>query len=333
MNKVHKKEVAKNYGKTSALKLLKEMLDQILEKNHSYYESWEILIEVLGQYLGIIDQPWLYSEPSNDVEEYEDKLNPLHRSAYRVRFPEYDPLRELLGLPPKLTKPVIEEPDPSRPQYPIWLTKNMKTRIKNRPRHYSSRTSREAQPFLIQFTNTGILESYVRNACAEADLGGSENICAGVDHLGAIFEEFGLADRKNRLGQMLTPVNVVKFMVQINFGDSPVTKIETVLDPALGTGRFLIYASISFPYKPMILCGIEIDLTLYRVALVNMALYSNHPYSILCADTLAMINQPWELGNLWEPPDMLQFYLKPKPPPQPFSLKAFTEMQQAEAQT
>ena len=126
-----------------------------------------------------------------------------------------------------------------------------------------------------------------------------------------------LAGRKNRLGQMLTPVNVVKMMVLMMMGDKPLTRVETILDPALGTGRFLLEYTLMFPQKPLILFGIEIDLTLYRVALVNMALYSQHPYSVLCADTFRLNDSEhpdvWNLGNQWEPPDMSPYSWHPAP--------------------
>jgi len=88
---------------------------------------------------------------------------------------------------------------------------------------------------------------------------------------------------------------------------------------------------------PLVLFGIEINLSLYRACLVNMAMFSNHPYSIICADTL-MIDQKWcganspiwDLGNRWNPPDMAPFYWKPPPIwHDRFSLKAFTETQQS----
>jgi hypothetical protein len=95
---------------------------------------------------------------------------------------------------------------------------------------------------------------------------------------------------------------------------------HTVLDPCVGTGRFLIGASLMYPKAPLVLFGIEIDLSLYRACLVNMALFSKHPYTIICADAL-MIDEKytyttspiWDLGNLWEPPDFSPFYWK-KPP-------------------
>ena len=104
-------------------------------------------------------------------------------------------------------------------------------------------------------------------------------------------------------------------------------KPQTVIDPAgVGTGRFLIEASLLNPKAPLILFGIEIDVSLYRACLVNMALFSNHPYSIVCADALMLdpaMSGPggklWDYGNQWQPPDLSSFYVK-IPPPFKFSL-------------
>jgi len=89
-----------------------------------------------------------------------------------------------------------------------------------------------------------------------------------------------------------------------------------------------------FPKAPLVLFGVEIDLSLYRACLVNLALLSKHPYSIICADTLRLdqnksgpTSKLWDLGNRWNPPDISAFYWKPPPiNPESFSLKAFTEV-------
>lgn len=93
------------------------------------------------------------------------------------------------------------------------------------------------------------------------------------------------------------------------------------LKPCVGTGRFLIEASLMYPKAPLILFGIEIDLWLYRACLVNMKLLSNHPYSIVCADALRLdpnktgpASPLWDRGNQWVPPDVSEFYWKPTPP-------------------
>ena len=80
-------------------------------------------------------------------------------------------------------------------------------------------------------------------------------------------------------------------------------------------------ASQMYPKEPLLLNGIEIDTSLYRACLVNMALFSHHPYSILCADTLMIDakycgpgSEIWALGNRWDPPSMTPYYWKPVEP-------------------
>ena len=148
------------------------------------------------------------------------------------------------------------------------------------------------------------------------------------DYLGEVYIEQGLVAP----GQNMTPKGVVDFMLKMTYPEK-VTKVTTQLDPCVGTGRFLIEASVLMPDAPLILFGIEINLSLYRACLVNMAMFSKHPYSIICADTLRLdpeITGPasriWDLGNRWDPPDVSAFYWKPPPiNPEHFSLKAFTE--------
>jgi len=114
--------------------------------------------------------------------------------------------------------------------------------------------------------------------------------------------------------------------------------LKTQLDPCVGSGRFLITASQMMPKAPLVLFGIEINLSLYRACLVNMALFSNHPYSIICADALRLdpnktgpASPIWDLGNRWQPPDLSAFYWKPPPIwHDRFSLKAFTEFKKEE---
>jgi hypothetical protein len=104
----------------------------------------------------------------------------------------------------------------------------------------------------------------------------------------------------------------------LKYEEKPITD----LDPCTGTGRFLICATLMYPKLPLLLYGIEIDRSLYRACLVNMAMFSNHPYFIICADTLMLdfkyssdVSSPmWGLGNQWEPPDMNPYYFKIQPP-------------------
>jgi len=62
---------------------------------------------------------------------------------------------------------------------------------------------------------------------------------AKVDGLGAVYEVLGRRSGKDtKAGQFFTPANVVDFMVRLAELDST----DIVLDPACGTGRFLIWA-------------------------------------------------------------------------------------------
>ncbi len=60
-----------------------------------------------------------------------------------------------------------------------------------------------------------------------------------VDGLGAAYEVLGqLSGKDTKAGQFFTPENVVRFMIKL----ADLKSDDIVLDPACGTGRFLIYA-------------------------------------------------------------------------------------------
>ena len=188
------------------------------------------------------------------------------------------------------------------------------------------------------------------------------------DHIGEVYTELDLVGS----GQNMTPRGLVEMMIQMTYptkkldGEAEMfcynsyleyvtwywltyhtrpnhlktmdPPVKTQLDPCVGSGRFLFIASQMMPKANLVLFGIEINPALYRACLVNMAMFSNHPYSIICADTLRVdpkwsspSTMMWDLGNQWNPPDMSIFYWKEPPPPpinpKSFSLKAFTELE------
>lgn len=188
------------------------------------------------------------------------------------------------------------------------------------------------------------------------------------DYIGDIYMESGLC-RKNS-GQNMTPKQIVDFMVKITMGDQnketvkfwvalqnqqymvdyihhlahypwhlpklPTPELTKVMEPCVGTGRFLIEITTMYPKAPLVLYGIEINQSFYRACLVNMAMFSNHPYTIICGDTLRLpqtcncAHPIWDLGNRWKTPDLTPFY-NWRPPlspmgPDRFSLKAFTKI-------
>jgi len=151
------------------------------------------------------------------------------------------------------------------------------------------------------------------------------------DHIGQLYMDQGLTGP----GQNMTPRFITEMMCKMTIGEKSGKKVETVLDPCVGSGRFLISATLLFPEKPLVLFGIEIVPSLYRACLVNMKMFSNHPYYILCADSLRIDNKNgmdpriWKYANTWEIHDVSQFYWKPPPIwHDRFSLKAFTELKE-----
>jgi len=82
--------------------------------------------------------------------------------------------------------------------------------------------------------------------------------------------------------------------------------------PAPVQGRFLVDAATHYPEQKIALYGVELDLDLYRAALVNMRTYAClKPCRILCADALVVnIRQDspnWRYANLWEPPSWKEY--------------------------
>jgi len=183
------------------------------------------------------------------------------------------------------------------------------------------------------------------------------------DYIGEVYMDMGLVGP----GENMTPLAIVELMTKMVYATNkldgeaelfcydsyrnyvlwhyltyhaPPTHLKTMeppfktqLDPAVGTGRFLIVASQMMPKANLVLFGIEINLALYRACLVNMTMFSNHPFSIICADALRLdqnksgpTSKLWDFGNRWLAPDLSAFYWKPPPIwHDRFSLKAFTE--------
>jgi len=172
------------------------------------------------------------------------------------------------------------------------------------------------------------------------------------DYLGDAYNDLEIPAGTS--GIVLSPKSIVDMMVQMAYGDIE-TKHEaqtichtiaedyklrylifnhvpafhvrptkfpmsTQLDPCVGTGRFLLEASIMFPKAHLVLMGIDVNLSMYRACIVNMVHMSNHCFSIICADTLRLdpdrtgpSSKMWDLGNRWSPADITEFYWKPKP--------------------
>lgn len=120
------------------------------------------------------------------------------------------------------------------------------------------------------------------------------------DHLGHLFTTLGIGDKA--LGQNLTPTNVADMMVAMTCQD--VKPGQTILDPCVGFGVFLISAVKMVP-PGVQFYGIEIDRTLYRTAIVQLTIFTDHgkrnPFFLLNGNTLMNPLPDWTTANSWTP--------------------------------
>jgi type I restriction-modification system DNA methylase subunit len=79
---------------------------------------------------------------------------------------------------------------------------------------------------------------------------------------------------------------------------------QKILDPCVGSGVFLIAALKAVP-SGVQLYGVEIDRTLYRAALVQLTIFTDHgkrnPFFLLNDDSLMNPLSDWSSANLWTP--------------------------------
>lgn len=124
------------------------------------------------------------------------------------------------------------------------------------------------------------------------------------DHLGDLYVENQSRLGQSYKGQFLTPDPVVEFIVASTIGKTD--KELTVLDPCVGTGRFLIKAKEYAPNAN--LYGVDIDIRALRIAFTNCAIHNISAY-FLCADSLRHntdISEEdgrynWGFANQWYP--------------------------------
>jgi len=103
------------------------------------------------------------------------------------------------------------------------------------------------------------------------------------DYLGDMYIEMQGYFSQNRKGQYLTPPVIYDFMVRMTLGVVEKDKPLNILDPCVGTGRFLVSAG---KYAPnAVLYGIDIDNRAVRTALANACIHKLR-MRLLCADSL-----------------------------------------------
>ncbi len=123
------------------------------------------------------------------------------------------------------------------------------------------------------------------------------------DYLGDLYVDNQSQLTKSFKGQYLTPDNVIEAIVQMTVGE---TENEVnILDPCVGTGRFLIIANKYAPNANLF--GVDIDLRALRIAFANCALH-NISARFLHANSLKHetdISRPegiynWQYANRWD---------------------------------
>lgn len=122
------------------------------------------------------------------------------------------------------------------------------------------------------------------------------------DHLGDLYVENQSKLGRSFKGQFLTPDNVCDFICNTTIEQTD--KQLNILDPAVGTGRFLLFAHRYAPNANLF--GVDIDLRALKIAFTNCAIHGIRAY-LLHADSLRHeidISKEagrynWQYANKW----------------------------------
>ena len=291
----------KKYATGDPKDAFRALMETVENKVHHFRKDcWNITLELLADHLGLMDNPWRYSVPNvawkGDVSE-----------------PSYHGLGEL------------------KKQVPVDLIEAYIAAAKAKPWDYPGEVFEEdllagRHDRLGQcLTPRGIIDFML-----ECTIG--ENLKKTYsyekpDQLTLLWQTAEALSYNDKLAEININLQAERARWHTVIGMTPLLikyepKPITDLDPCVGSGRFLIGATLMYPKAPLLLYGVEIDRSLYRACLVNLAMFSSHPYFVICADTLMLdskyaadVSSPmWGLGNQWDPPDMTPYYVKFEPP-------------------
>jgi hypothetical protein len=280
------------------------LMEEVESKVHHFRkECWNITLELLADHLGLMTNPWKYSLPNVKW------TGPIGK-------PSYPGFKELKGkISAELLDAYIAAAKAKPWDYPGEVFEEDELAGRHN-RMAQVLTPRCIVDFMLKCTMDENLKKNKPYSYAKPDLATLMWQTAEALAFNDALPINLLAERARRH----TVLDMTPLLVK--YEPKPITD----LDPCTGSGRFLLGATLMYPKLPLLLYGIEIDPSLYRACLVNMAMFSNHPYFIICADTLMIdmkysdVSSPiWALGNQWDGPDMSQFYFK-MPVPFKFSL-------------
>jgi len=293
----------KKYATGDPEDAFRALMETVELKVHLFRKDcWNITLELLADHLGLMNNPWKYSVP-----------NTTWKGA--VSKPAYHKLEELKKqVPVDLIEAYIAAAKAKPWDYPgeVFIKDELAGRVN---RMGQVLTPRCITDFMVKMTlgeNANLKKPYsLPKPPVTLLLWQTVEALSYNDKLA----KFNINLQAERC-RWHTVIGMRPLLVK--YEQEPITD----LDPCVGTGRFLLSATLMYPKSPLLLYGVEIDLSLYRACLVNMAMFSNHPYSIILADTLMLdmkysgdVASPmWSLGNQWDPPDMTPYYFKMAPP-------------------
>jgi hypothetical protein len=288
---------------------LTELMNEVERKVHHFRkECWNITIELIADHLGIIENPWKYSLPN--VKWAGPKGKPDYHGFQQLK-------EHIQGTGLIETYIDAAKKEPGDYLGDIFVEEELAGR-KNRLAQIL--TPMHLVEAIVKMVGVGEQKERPKpDAATEAWL--SIESMAYDHKLGLYSDSSG---HKYRVANLFLEQQRLRQLFDIEpLWTKYTIKPQTVIDPAgSGTGRFLLGATWHAPKKPLILFGIELDISLYRASLVNMAMFSHHAYSIINADALRLDERcgcpsykVWDYGNLWNPIDMSPFYAKPKEAP------------------
>ncbi|MDP2105589.1 MAG: hypothetical protein Q8J76_06305, partial [Desulfobulbaceae bacterium] len=214
-------------------------------------DCWNITLELLADYLGLMSNPWQYSLPNATWK------------GGAVSKPSYRGLEELKKqIPVDLIEAYIAAAKAKPWDYPgeVFIKDELAGRMN---RLGQCLTPRCIVDFMLKCTMDERLEKNKPYSYTKPDQ---------LTLMWQTAEALAFNDKLpiNLLIERARQHTVIGMTpLLIKYEQEPITD----LDPCVGTGRFLVGATLMYPKLPLLLYGVEIDLSLYRACLVNMAMF------------------------------------------------------------